>query len=139
MPYLYRKIWPRRGGALAQERALWLSWHDMDMSWLKDGKGKKICQIPIHNSTLVIILTNFHLFLERCAPLNLAISICLYLPRKKFQSVLETLGMFQLYFANSENSLSACFLYFMSCQIYHFIHFFGIFYHFRVIINFGDK
>ena len=27
------------GGALAQKRALCLSWHEMDMGWLKDGKG----------------------------------------------------------------------------------------------------
>ena len=73
----------------------------LELAW--DGKGKKICQLLIHNSTLAIIFTNFHLFLERCVPLplDLAKSTCLYLSRKTLQSVLETLGMFPLYFANS--------------------------------------
>ena len=103
----------------------------LELAW--DGYGlakgwqrQKICQLPIHNSSLVIILTNFHLFLERCAPLDLAKSTCLYLPRKTLISVLETLEMFPLYFANSENSLSACFLYFISCRFFHYIHFFGL-------------
>ena len=61
----------------------------LELAW--DGKGKKICQLLIHNSTLAIILTNFHPFLERYAPLDLAKSTCLYLLRKTLQSVLETL------------------------------------------------
>ena len=116
MPCLYRKY--------DQERVVHLPKRE-HFTWVGMGwKRQKICQLLIHNSTLAIILTNFHLFLERCAPLDIAKSTCLYLLRKTLQSVLETLGMFPLYFANSKISLTAHFLYFISCtnSYPHFFH-----------------
>ena len=130
MPYLYRKIWLRGGNTLVtcprESTLLEFSWDGYRLA--KGRQRQKICQLPIHNSTLAIILTNFHLFLERCAHLIQQNRLAFICRKKTIQSVLETLGMFPLYFANFENSLLTCFIYFISCRAFHFIHFFVFFF-----------
>ena len=49
--YIEKYEW---GGALAQEKALCLSWHEMDMGWLKDGKGKKYANFQFITQHLLL-------------------------------------------------------------------------------------
>ena len=55
------------GGALAQEKALCLSWHEMDMGWLKDGKGKKYANFQFITQHL-LLSSQISIFFLRDAP-----------------------------------------------------------------------